>query len=118
VGTAEDLLPGQAASLTKSLGCSVIVNASLEALAPDSTSPSCRNFERRCLRLSGTAEDLITRPRHSKKYHEERFVIVNASLAGVAPVSAYNELGIFERRCFALEWAPEGHSVEPGIIEK
>jgi hypothetical protein len=72
--------------------CFVIVVASLAGVAPDSASTSRRNFERAALRWSGAPQKIYcrARPRHSKKI-EDCFVIVNASLAGVAPDSACNE---------------------------
>jgi hypothetical protein len=103
VGTAEDLIPGQATSSKKYHGsCSVIVNASLEGLR-QTTLAELQDFEQRCFALGlATAEDLLrTRPRHSKKIMRS-CVIVNASLAGVAPDSACNELRGFRAALFSL----------------
>jgi hypothetical protein len=46
-------------------------------------------------------------------------VIVNASLAGMAPDSACNELQEFSQRCFfALEWAPEDVPGQAASLQK
>jgi hypothetical protein len=96
----------------------VIVNASLEALR-QTTFAELQVLSGVVCAGVATAEDLLrTRPRHSKKIMRS-CVIVNASLAGVAPDSACNELQNFRAALFcALEWAPQKINSEPGIIRQ
>jgi hypothetical protein len=86
-------------------------------VAPDSASNELQEFLRRCFALRQAPQKINAGPGRVLKKNIMRSccVIVNASLAGVAPYSACNELQEF---CAALllRWSGHLQSMPPGRV--